>query len=257
MLLGLESVHVHRQFRGCHEVRHEDEAPAVELRAVAEVEILRQCVVLPAACVLDGGAAPEARSAVEVKEPSAAASGRLFEQEVTIEEHGLHAREQGILAVQVPPARLDHPDLRIGEEMHGALQDVGRRNEVCVEDEDELARAGLHSVFERTGLEACAIRAVDQLHIEPLRRQFGDHPPGDVRRFVGGIVEQLHLEQLPRVIERRHGPQQPLHHIQLIEDRQLHCDPGQFLESRNGLRDVFAVLQKEINDDVAMQPVER
>ena len=111
MLLRLEAVHVHGQFGGRDEIGQEDEAPALELRAVAEVEILGQRVVLPAAGVLDAGAPPEAGRAVEIEEPSAAAAGGLFEQEMPVEEHRLHAREQGIGAVQVAPARLDHADL--------------------------------------------------------------------------------------------------------------------------------------------------
>ena len=51
MLLRLERVHLDRQLRRRHVILHEHELPALELRAVAEIEILGQRVVLPAAAV--------------------------------------------------------------------------------------------------------------------------------------------------------------------------------------------------------------
>src|SRR5436853_4335789 len=47
MLLRFESVHVHRQFGGRHDIVHEDKFPACELCSVAQVEVLGQRVVLP------------------------------------------------------------------------------------------------------------------------------------------------------------------------------------------------------------------
>ena len=55
-----------------------DELPAGHLRAIAQVEVFRQRIVLPATGFFDAGAAPEAGGAVEIKEASAAAAGGLF-----------------------------------------------------------------------------------------------------------------------------------------------------------------------------------
>ena len=49
MLLRLERVHLDRHFRRRDDVRQELEPPATQLRAVAEVEVLGQRVVLPSA----------------------------------------------------------------------------------------------------------------------------------------------------------------------------------------------------------------
>ena len=79
--------------------------------------------------------------AIEIKEASAAAAGGLFEQQMAVQEHRLHAGEQGVGAVQVSPARLDHPDLRVGEEMDRSLEQIRLRDEIRVQDADELAFA--------------------------------------------------------------------------------------------------------------------
>ena len=53
MLLRFERVHLDRQFRRRHVVGQEDELPAAQLRAIAEIEIFGQRVVLPAAGIHD------------------------------------------------------------------------------------------------------------------------------------------------------------------------------------------------------------
>ena len=59
MLLRLEAIHVHRQLGWRNDVRQEDEPPAGQLRAVAQVQVFRQGIVLPAACFFDAGTPPE------------------------------------------------------------------------------------------------------------------------------------------------------------------------------------------------------
>ena len=94
MLLRLESVHVRRQFRGDDDVIQINEAPALQLGAVGEVEILRQRIMLPATSVLNGGAAPEAGGAVEITKLTPATAGGLLQHEMTIQQDGLKPREQ-------------------------------------------------------------------------------------------------------------------------------------------------------------------
>src|SRR5688572_3818968 len=108
VLLRLEAVHVHWQLRRGDHIREEDELPARQLRPITEVEIFRQGVMLPPAGFVDAGPAPEARCPIEIEEASAAAAGRLFQQEMAVEEHRLHPGEQGVAPVQMAPARLDH-----------------------------------------------------------------------------------------------------------------------------------------------------
>src|SRR5215211_8142324 len=121
VLLRLEAIHIYRELGRRDDVRQENEFPARKLRAIAQIEIFRQRVMLPTARLFDAGAPPQASSAVEIEKPAAPASRRLFEQKVTVEKHRLDACQQRIGAIQMTPAGLDHPDLWIGEEMDRLL----------------------------------------------------------------------------------------------------------------------------------------
>src|SRR5689334_5621086 len=68
MLLRLEAVHVDRQLRRRNDIRQENELPAGQLRAITEVEIFGQRVVLPATGFFDAGAPPKSGRAVEIEE---------------------------------------------------------------------------------------------------------------------------------------------------------------------------------------------
>ena len=84
----------------------------------------------------------------------------MLQNEVAVEQHGFHFGQEVVVAVQIAPARLHHADLRIGEVVNGAHQEVGRRNEIGVEDRDQFAGGGLQPFLQRAGLVAVAIRAV-------------------------------------------------------------------------------------------------
>src|ERR1051325_6682411 len=134
MLLGLEAVHVDRQLGRRDHIGKEDELPTDKLRAVTEVEVFGQRVMLPPAGFLNAGAAPKSRGAIKVEKTTAPTACGLFEQQVTVEEHCLHFCEQGVGAIKMSPTRLDHPDLRIREVMNGALQEVRLRDKIGVEN---------------------------------------------------------------------------------------------------------------------------
>ena len=115
------------------------EAPAAQLRAIAQVEIFGQRVVLPAAGVVDRRAPPDARRAVEIEEAARPVAAAVLEHEVPVEQNRLDLREQRVVLVDVAPARLHHADLGIGEVRHQPGQEIDGRDEVGVEDRDELA----------------------------------------------------------------------------------------------------------------------
>src|SRR5207245_8114329 len=116
------------------EARHEDELPAAELRAVAQIEILGERVVLPAAGSVDGRPAPHAGGAVEVEEAAAAVSAAVLEDEVPVQQNRLDLRQQRVVLIDVAPARLHHPDLRIAEVRDQLGDEIGGRDEVGVEN---------------------------------------------------------------------------------------------------------------------------
>ena len=138
MLLRFEAVHIDGQLGGRHHVRQENKFPARELRAVAQIEIFGQRVVLPASGFLDAGTPPQTGRPVEIKKSPAPAARCLFEQKMTIEEHRLHAGQQRIAAVQMTPARLNHSDFRVGKKMNGAPQQIGRRNKIRIENANKF-----------------------------------------------------------------------------------------------------------------------
>ena len=115
MLLRLEGVHLDRQLRRRDVIGQEDELPAAQLRAIAEIEIFGQRVVLPAAGVADRLAPPDARRAVEVEEAPAAIAAAMLEHEVRVEKDRLDLGEERVVLVDVPPPRLHHRDFGVAE----------------------------------------------------------------------------------------------------------------------------------------------
>src|SRR5208282_6050720 len=104
--------------------RQEQESPTLDLRPVTQVEIFRERVMRPTARSFDARAPPDAGCSVEIEEPTGTCAGRLLNQEVPVEEHGLNARQQRVALVQMSPTRLDHSDVRVGEKLDGLLEKV-------------------------------------------------------------------------------------------------------------------------------------
>ena len=130
--------------------------------------------MLPAARIRNARFAPETGGPVEIKETPAPAARDLLEEQMAIEKHRLHAGEERIAAVDVPPTRLNHPHFRIGEKMDGGFEQLGLRNKIGVEDADKLAARGGQPGLERPGFVADAVGAVDQLDVEAARGQSPD-----------------------------------------------------------------------------------
>src|SRR5439155_18953543 len=134
VLLAFERGDLHGQLGRRYGPWKEDEAPARELRTVGEIEVLGQGVVLPAPGLLDAATPPDARGPVEVEEFSGEVSRGVFDEEMTVQQESLNAREKRVVAVEVSPASLDHPDARVREPGYDLEQEAGRRDEVRVED---------------------------------------------------------------------------------------------------------------------------
>ena len=63
---------------------------------------------------------------LKLKKQPATGPRHVLQHEVAVEQHGLHFGQHVVVAVQITPARLHHADLRIGEEMHRAPQEIRR-----------------------------------------------------------------------------------------------------------------------------------
>ena len=88
-------------------------------------------------------AAPDAGGAVEIEKGAAAGARAVLDDEMAVEQNGFDLREQGIVAVEIGPARLHHADfvaaVGIHEIRNGAAKEIGLGDEVGVEDGDEFA----------------------------------------------------------------------------------------------------------------------
>src|SRR5439155_12883340 len=120
-------------------VREINELPALKLRPIAQIEVLAQRIILPAAALLDARTAPQPGCPVEIEKPAAAATRDLLKQKMSIQKDRLHACEQRVAAVQMPPPRLNHTDFWIGKEMDSAFEQLLLRNEIGVEDAKKFA----------------------------------------------------------------------------------------------------------------------
>ena len=171
MLLGLERVHLDRHFGRRHDVGQEEETPSEQLGPVAQVEVLGQRVVLPAAGVVDGLAAPDAGGAIEIEKAPRAVAAAVFEDEVGIEQDRLDFGQQRVVLVDVPPARLHHADLRVFFEVRQRPhQKVPGWDEIGVENRDELPGGFLQAGLERSSLVAEPVGPVQVPDLEPSGR---------------------------------------------------------------------------------------
>src|SRR5919109_2004418 len=130
----------------------------------------------------------------------------------------------------MPPPRLDHSDLRVGEEMDGPLKQVFLRNKIGVQDAKKFAFGSSETHRQCASLKASAISPMNKLHVKTTLTQFlhtrGDNLAGLIHR----IVQDLYLQKLLRIIQFAYGTEQPLGHVHFVENWQLHSHFRQFFE---------------------------
>src|SRR5262245_18103448 len=101
MLLRLEGVHLHGEFRRRDHGRQEKELPSHQLGPVTEIEIFRERVMLPSTFRINGFASPHAGGAVEIEETASPIPCPMLEHEVSVEHDRLNLREQRIILVDM------------------------------------------------------------------------------------------------------------------------------------------------------------
>src|SRR5947207_15666648 len=99
MLLGLETIHFHWQLGWRHHVRKKNEFPASELRAIAQIEIFTERVVLTAPGLLDARTPPKPGCAAAIEKTSAPAARRLLDHQMAVQKHAVHPRAQRVAAI--------------------------------------------------------------------------------------------------------------------------------------------------------------
>ena len=137
------------------------------------------------------------------------------------------------------------------------MSQSARRSEVGVEDGDEFAGGGFEALVESAGFKSDAVGAVeidDRVAHGPVAFDDGS---GDFFGFVGGVVEDLDLQQLARIFDLADGVDEAVDDELLVEDGELDGDAGQLLEMRRRLvRGILAVAVVEPDQRVAVEAVE-
>src|SRR5438552_5757231 len=105
-LLSFEGVHLHWQLGRAGDRRIVDEFPAVQLGAIAEVRVFGQGIVLPAARILDGGAAPHAPSSVEIEKAPREITPAVLDYKVAVQQDSFYLRQVRVVLVDPRPPAL-------------------------------------------------------------------------------------------------------------------------------------------------------
>ena len=234
--MRLERIDVVREFCRNNHVEHELHLPTGKLGSVRKVHVFGQRVAFPTATAIDGFLAPDACGTVEVHEQLAPATCGLFHDEVAVDTDGLGERKTGFSAVQVAPATLYEPDLRVHDEVRNRLEEeVFLRDEVRIEDGEEFTLGHFHTFLEGAGLEILAVRAVDELDVVTTGGEFSDFLLGNFVAFVGRIVQNLNFVLVLGVVDSADCFQKSFDAVGFVKYRKL---GGYLREVRHGM---FAV----------------
>src|SRR5205823_9642446 len=117
--------------------------PAAKLRAVGEIGILGERIVLPASGVVYSFPAPNSRSSIEIEEAAAACTRAMLDDEMAVEQDAFDFGKRRVIAVEISPARLHHGQLGIAEVRQGKAQKIGAGLEIGVENGDQFAYGGV------------------------------------------------------------------------------------------------------------------
>ena len=134
------------------------------------------------------------------------------------------------------------------------LKQIRWRKEVRVEDEKEISGSRRHGLLECSGFEPRAIVTVTQQDIKPtLFETCGTFFTGSLG-LVRGVVENLDLQLVLRIIKQAHGFEEPVDDEDLIVDGQLHGDLGEHLKTAGRGRGFPFVLPVKVKDAEPVRP---
>ncbi len=212
-----------------------ERTPALELDAIAQVQIFGECGCAPTTGLLDRVPPPYPRGAIEIQEEATVIPRELFHREVTINSQGLEVSEERVLVVQVVPAGLDEAHLGIAEVGNRPQQEIGLRHEIGIEDRNKLPGGYLQPPGERPCFVAFAAIPADVHHVYPALSVSVDGRSCDPHRLVCGVIQHLDFQPVAGPLERGRGVDQTFGHVPFVVDRQLHRDV-RMLQQRWGRR---------------------
>ena len=202
------------------------ETPSRHLRPVADVEVLGQRVVIPPTRVVERLSAPQPRRPVELEEPAATVSSPLLNQKVPVQQERLRAGQPRFVLVQVLPAGLDHADPGIGHGREELFEEAWLGDEIGVENQNVVAGGRVEPLGERARLVAVPVGAVEDGDVDASPPPFVGALPGEGGGVVGGVVEDLDLEEVAGVGEAAGGVDEALDDVRLVVDGELDGDAG-------------------------------
>ena len=217
--------------------------------------------MFPATGSINCDAAPDTGSAVKIEEGATTGARAVFNDEMSVEQDRFDLREERVVAIEVCPAGLDHADVlgffTVYKVRDGSAQKIGLGNKVGVKDGNEFAFSCLQPVFERTCLVAFAIGAMNVGDGHALRGVTIDAGFCDFAGFVGGVIEDLDVEKLARVIKAGNSFDEAFDHVALIENWKLDGDAGPFFDCWRRARNVLAVFVVIVDEPVSVEAVPR
>ncbi|HLF28111.1 MAG TPA: hypothetical protein VJG32_17405 [Anaerolineae bacterium] len=164
---------------------------------------------------------------------AAALARKLFDDKVAVDDGGLARRQQRRVLIEVSPTRLNPPDALVGEEVgHRALEKIGRRHKVCIEDGGIVALGHSQTFAQRARFVAGPRRPVQVDNIHPRGPPARNRLRDDFERRVGGVVENLNLQPLARPVQVARGLDRALDDETFVVDRDLHGDQRGFTQRR-------------------------
>src|SRR5581483_1013226 len=225
-------------------------------RAIREVGILGERVMLPAPRIRDCLPTPYARRAIEIEEHTAARASGMLQHKMAIQQDGFHFCEEGIIPVDMGPSRLDHANPGIAKVVNRTPQEIFGWNKVSVKDRDELAFGALQSLFQRSCLVAVAIRTMMIGNWMAQRCKALYQAAHHLYSLIRRVIQYLDIQFFPRIVEPADALDQPLSHIPLVEHGQLHGDSRQFCKERGGFHGaILLVLVIEVHQEIAVNAV--
>ena len=141
--------------------------------------------------------------------------------------------------------------------VRSSMSGLGRKSASKIRISSPLAvRSPLSSAPALKPVRSLPVDVLD-VQLGEAAAQLGDLALADLLGLVGRVVEHLHLEAVARVANAHHRVEQPLDHVHLVEQRQLHRHRRQVGEPPGGPRPPIAVPVVQVHQLRAVEPVDR
>src|ERR1700751_2545146 len=155
------------------------------------------------------------------------------------------------------PASLNHAHLGICKVINTLFQNVRRRQEIGIQNEEKFAFCLLKSVVQGPGFEPYTILSPQHNGIKSLCPELGNFALRNLVRFIRRIVKNLDLQFFNRVLNFTDRFQQTLDYVNFVVNRKLDRYHRQVVKSSRGRRLAMPVLEIKMNDQISVDAIGR